>query len=346
MQSNYENIKKLIGTYHPICVALQETLLGTNHYSPTFDGYKEILLREGQGCALLIKRGYPYQRIHIPSNFESVTVSITIQKVPYIISNIYLSPNKHLTLDDMDSYYQNIKSIQPQPKNILGDFNARHLMWGDSTTNPRGRIIEDFMENNQLYYLNTDEPTHLSNTGSMSNIDLSLCSRNLITSFGWEVLNEPHDSDHFPIKITFNLEKKAPTTSRWSLKQADWSTLTEMVQLQEKVSDFNTIDEAAGYFIDRIQVAAKASIPKTKRMAKPPIPWWNKECENAVRARKSAYRRYKRTKDQTDKLVYKRRTAKARYILKEDRRSSWRKYVSSLNASSTSTQIWKRVGKI
>ena len=328
-------------------MALQETLLG-NHYSPIFNGYKEMISEEGQGCALLIKRGYPCQRIQIPSKFESITVGITIQKEPYIISNVYLSPNKRFTMEDMDSFYQNIMSIKPKPKNIiiLGDFNARHLMWGDSTTNPRGRILEDFMENNQIYYLNDDEPTHISSNGSMSNIDLTLCNRNLITSLRWEVLDEPYGSDHFPIKITFNQEKNTPVTPKWVLKRADWESFTELMQLQQKVNDFATIDEAATYFIDRIHLAARGSIPKSKKMAKPPIPWWNKECENAVKARKSAYRRYKRTKSQLDRIIYKRRTAKARYILKQSRRSSWRDYVSSLNSSSTSTQIWNKIAKI
>ena len=347
MRSSYENIQKLIGTYHPICLGLQETLLG-NCYSRAFKGYRVVESGEAQGCAPLIKHGYPYQKVQVPSKFESVTVSIKIQKVPYLISNVYMSPNKSFTLEDMDRFFQNLLSLHPLPKNIiiLGDFNARHVMWGDSTINPRGRIVEDFMENNHLYPLNTDEPTHISNNGSMSNIDLTLCSRNILMDFRWEVLDEPYGSDHFPIKITFNQEKNAPTTSRWLLKRADWRAFSEMVQFQERVNFFPTIDEAAIHFIDRIQLAARASIPKTKRTAKPPIPWWNKECENAVKARKSAYRRYKRTKDLTDKVIYRRRTAKARFILKQTRRSSWREYVSSLNASSTSTQIWRRVRRI
>ena len=202
------------------------------------------------------------------------------------------------------------------------------------------------MENNQLYILNTDEPTHISDTGSTSNLDLSLCSRNIAMDFGWEVLDEPYGSDHFPIKISFNQQKNPPFVPRWSLKRADWEIFANLMQIQRGVEDFSTIDEAASYLIDRIQLAARGSIPKTKKMAMPPVPWWNKDCDNAVKARKAAYRRWKRTTNLTDKVIYKRRTAKARYILKQARRSSWKEYVSSLNASSTSAQIWNKIRKI
>ena len=59
---------------------------------------------------------------------------------------------------------------------IPGDFNGYHKKWDGRDMNPRSKIIEDFLSNENLCILNDDSITYLHPASeSASSIDLSLC---------------------------------------------------------------------------------------------------------------------------------------------------------------------------
>ena len=67
----------------------------------------------------------------------------------------------------------------------------------------------------------------------MSAIDLAVVSPCLATWFQFAVDDDPHFSDHFPIKLhlTFNqIILPPPTIPSWSLKHADWDKFREAVK--------------------------------------------------------------------------------------------------------------------
>ena len=59
---------------------------------------------------------------------------------------------------DYDIITTILKSI-PDPKIILGDFNARHPSWGSDDTCPRGTILTDCFLDDNLLILNDGSPT-------------------------------------------------------------------------------------------------------------------------------------------------------------------------------------------
>ena len=69
----------------------------------------------------------------------------------------------------------------PPPYIILGDFNAKHQLWGNDRTDERGQVIEQFINATNICILNTGQHTyfHVAN-GSSSAIDLSLCSPDVV----------------------------------------------------------------------------------------------------------------------------------------------------------------------
>ena len=44
----------------------------------------------------------------------------------------------------------------PKPFILLGDFNGRNTIWKSNHTDIRGKIMEKFLENDQLILLNTE----------------------------------------------------------------------------------------------------------------------------------------------------------------------------------------------
>ena len=82
---------------------------------------------------------------------------------------------------------------------------------------------------------------------------------------------------------------------------------------------------------------------KQKKRCKP---WFNTECKDALKARKSALVRFK-TNITTDNLSnFRVARAKARRACRENKRASWQQYVSRLNSRTTLKSTWDMVRRI
>lgn len=95
---------------------------------------------------------------------------------------------------------------------IAGDFNAKSMVWGAPTDDPKGNLILDLITANIL---------SINNTG---NTPTSCNSRGLTLTKGWlthdwKVREDRHSySDHYFIKYTasFNPPASRPPISIWS----------------------------------------------------------------------------------------------------------------------------------
>ena len=89
----------------------------------------------------------------------------------------------------------------------MGDFNAHNMMSGSRETDGRGRKIKEFITSHDLNIMNNGAPTRIW-YGTESAIDLAMCSPQLDSAMHWPVQNSPGDSDHCPIIIKYNVNKK------------------------------------------------------------------------------------------------------------------------------------------
>lgn len=77
-----------------------------------------------------------------------------------------------------------------------------------------------------------------------------------------------------------------------------------------------------------IHEAACYTIPvKPEPRSRMLVPWWSKECDEAVRSRNKAYRRLRKYPMLVNVIEYKRLRAVARRIIKDAKRNSWRKFL-------------------
>lgn len=89
---------------------------------------------------------------------------------------------------------------------MVGDFNAKHSLWGRQRIDSRGEILLEFINKYDLIMLNDPNtvPTYTSTTG-ISWIDMILVKNfNINNIFDYKVWDEIHLSDHN--LITFKIK--------------------------------------------------------------------------------------------------------------------------------------------
>ena len=81
-------------------------------------------------------------------------------------------------------------------------------------------------------------------------------------------------------------------------------------------------------------------------LAKKIVPWWSEDLSRARNEKVSALKRYQTSKLMIDKIEFKRLRAHFRYLMKQQKKESWRSYVSKINSKTPINKIWNKVNKI
>jgi len=151
----------------------------------------------------------------------------------------------------------------------VGDFNGKNKLWGSPFNDARGNCVESFLELNDMVCLNKGDPTHLNYNGTLSHLDLVICSKNLAMNGECNIMDETWGSDHYPIEISF--DDCTPTINisiehKYNLDKANWKLYKSLLQYSS-FFDSKIEDISANYdnFLTVILEARDVSIPKKKR---------------------------------------------------------------------------------
>ncbi|XP_047740982.1 mucin-3A-like [Hyalella azteca] len=107
---------------------------------------------------------------------QAVAVRLQLHRL-LTVCNIYVPPRYPLSIYDLVQLSRQL----PPPYLIIGDFNARNPIWGDTNTNQHGDIVEQFLVEADLCLLNTGAKTRFcTQSGESSALDLSFCSPDIV----------------------------------------------------------------------------------------------------------------------------------------------------------------------
>lgn len=343
-----EEIKLLTRDYKPICLSLQETFFKDSS-QPKLNGYtfyrKDDISgdRARGGVALVLSNDFYSEEIAINTTLQAVAARVSLPQ-PITLCSIYLPPPPFtvsaLKLSDLISQLQ-------APFVVMGDFNAHNALWGSKVTDKRGEVVEDELDANNLVLLNNGDPTHFTtHSGEHSAIDLTLCSAAFSQHTVWEVHPDLCGSDHFPIMISllnaFDSPQRIP---RWNFARADWSHFRDMCHLTDL--SYTDAQSHVKVFTDIILQAANASIPTTStKPRRIPVPWWNDACHEALKKRRRALKIFSQYSTQTNLESFRRLRAKAKYVIKQAKKASWKQYISSITYLTPASQVWEKVRRI
>lgn len=170
------DINRVLYELNPNIICLQETNFKNSHHPnlKNYTGYiknRTTANRASGGVATFVKNNIESKEINIRTHLEAIVTLVELDKRIHIC-NIYIPDSTPFTISDIE----NITHQLPKPYIILGDFNSRNTSWGCNRTDPRGKTIEQVIENDQSLILlnNGDSTRHNSSNGSLSAIDLTL----------------------------------------------------------------------------------------------------------------------------------------------------------------------------
>jgi len=228
------------------------------------------------------------------------------------------------------------------------DFNAHHSLWGCSSQNSKGNLIENLLLNHPLTILNNKQHIYIHPaTGSSSAIDLTFVTPSLSLNYTWKPLDDLHGSDHFPILLSSNNSISEEKLPHWKITKANWTLFqTHCNNLLTETTPLDNQDSIL-FFTNTLISIANNSIPKTfTKNTKPNRPWINDECKQAIKERKSALNDLQRHPTITNLETLRVKRAKARRTIQTAKKNSWRSFVTKINKNTPMRKIWNMIHKI
>jgi len=138
----------------------------------------------------------------------------------------------------------------------MGDFNAHSPLWGCQSLDAKGKIIEDFLSNNNLCFLNNKNMfTYLHPaTGSKTSIDLTICDPSFVVDLDWTVHDDLCGCDHFPLIVKCSKPRGIQAVQRWKLTKADWDSFSVLCEQRLTAERFGTAINEAETFTTSLHI--------------------------------------------------------------------------------------------
>ena len=107
-------------------------------------------------------------------------------------------------------------------------------------------------------------------------------------------------------------------------------------------------EDPVAQFTDTLIEIANQTIPKfhISKNKLPKVPLFNDVCKQAIKERKKAQWKLFRNPTAENALAFKQLKAKARHIIKTQKKTSWQSFCSSLTSKTKPKIVWKAIRKI
>jgi len=309
--------------------------------------------KPGGGVLLAVKQHIKSREIINKTSNKNEMVAVEIVTKTYgsiLISSIYVPPKAKIDIKILHELYTLNNNCV-----IMGDFNATPNNLGSQLANARGRQLQEFLNEGIIEGVDDDSPTFERNDYEVK-LDWILASQPLI-SYITNVETHPTIgtlNGHKPLTydMTLGIEPK-PSSPRiaFNFKAARWSIFR--IKLDQQLKTWNStrlidttqdIEEYASFITECIVAATHEAIPQNKQTNTTFIP--SETSSNLIKDKHQAYRRWKKTGNEADKRHFYNTKVLLTNSLRNDRRNSFNKLMSSLcQKKMYSDKVWLTVRK-
>ena len=238
---------------------------------------------------MLVLSSTPQRSIHINSTLQATAVRIALHR-SITLCSIYIPRASHVSLQELIDLVDQLPPLAV----LMGDFNAHSPLWGNSSLDSRGKIVEDLMAATNLCIINDKTPTYIHPaTGSKTSIDLTMVDPSLVLDFSWSVYDDLSGSDYSPIIMKSSKTLPQQTLQRWKIQKGDWTSFQELCKDELAIGSMSPIQNHIAGFTNQLISVVERTVPKsnpnTTRIRKP---WFDDACREAVANRKRALRTF------------------------------------------------------
>ena len=257
----------------------------------------------------------------ISTNIDTSWGIAVIHNKRFIIGSVYL---KHHYINGVEEFITMLKKASELKSKlkatgiiVMGDFNARHTLWGDKISDSYGKKLIDKLDPSEFSICAAGSPTFLACNGS-SHIDLMIISNNILdkaekckTDEDIELYSGAPNRGHVPLIATLqienNLKKKAvEKLCTDKISWEDWSKDLDEKLKEYKATQERLIDpELLGNFLDSTIQSVTLKHATKKISSHHSKPYWTKELTRLCEIMRAARRKYcKRNTDKNKENLY------------------------------------------
>ena len=300
-------------------LAVQEcyNLNGIPHGFPSES--RVVFSGSNPSVCFIIDLSLPFSLIKEYSNSHIIIIESLLNNSPFFIINCYIQPALNFTnfLNNLDNL---LSSIHTHNYIILGDFNSRSTLWGDTLTNERGTLFSELILKYSLLIHNSKHsgPTFSSSVGS-SVIDLTLSKLKDFSIFNWAINRDLSVlSDHFFITFSLCLNSSPhsfpPVLSQrenlfYNFGKSKWSQLKHFINTPQFISDFHSCFDdkspslSLEHFHSLIDDLLGRFVPRGSRRKF--NHWWSHNLTLLKANVRSKFKKFLKSRSVADHLAYK-----------------------------------------
>ena len=265
-----------------------------------------------KGTALYVKDCYTITKLEeiskISKNIDSTWGMVIAKNKKIILGSVYVKLDYSGAIKEVIKMLDKAVELQKKLKAtgiiLAGDFNARHISWGDKVINDYGKTLLDLLDESVFSICTSESPTFLCSNGN-SKIDMFIVSNYISekiesceTDEEVELFTGAPQRGHLPLGITFysNKPNSVDVIKKLDLREMPWETWSKKIE--------SSIEEEQGYFeiednpytlwrkMDNIIQDATIEHAKLKNCCQHCKPFWNSnltEMEKIVRNARKTY---------------------------------------------------------
>ena len=370
-QRSHMMLNKYVYDKDILLLSIQETgdLKNSRYkYLNDMNTFEDTNHQRNKGCAIMVKKGVMFTQLTelslLSSIIDSVWGMLSWNGKNYIIGNIYLKLDCIQGVKDMLRMLDHAQTLNKLHKCcgiiLMGDLNARHQLWNDTTINNYGKFMESNLDWTKFCVHDPGCPTFLAKNGN-SLIDLFISTtaldpylRNVRTDCEAILYSGAPLRGHVPVFVDLysHYHKPGPTKVEYKLNLStmdwdDWSLDIELLlrrDFVDKLSLDGEIDNLMALFDNAISSATNANC-QTKKVCKHSKPYWTKELTTLSEKLRKALKCYS-TRNTDDNLLA---LQEAKSVFEDARKQACQKFIldktNTLNTAQA-CKFWKEFNRL
>ena len=314
-----------------------------------------------RGAVLYIHNSIPSTNLvdisRISKHIDSAWALIVIKDKRYIVGSIYVNDRYPQAMSDALCMLNSANEMKGRLKAtgiiLMGDFNARHTLWGDRLIDKHGKELVENLNYSQFSITTAQTPTFMCDGGS-SFIDLIIASNNVIdqlkpctTDNTTELFSGAPRRGHVPLLTSLMGSRLSPTkvTEKLDIQSINWEEWSAELEnlIRENLENISRTEDPEKLW----EIAEKAieetnsKHAKMKRSSRHSRPYWNDEltalCKKMKETRK--FYMYRNTDRNKNQMI------QAKEDFDNERKKACQDFIiestKSLNAAD-SAEFWKK----